>query len=145
MSRKSYLVLAVLAIIFLSGCTTETKNNNIQTNTCKELTDRLDKEIVDTNNPPGRFIIEGFEGIVGGTLTNIKNNGLDRGYNSYILTFKGSNSEGELYLITSSKSGLPYKIGQFYKFDLANKSKTAALNGGFIDNNLDKLTPVDCP
>ncbi len=145
MNRKSHLVLAILVIIFLSGCTTEIQNNDVQTNTCEGLTDKLDKAIVDTNNPPGRFIIDGFEGIVGGTLTNVKDSGLDRGYNSYILTFKGSNSEGDLYLITSSNSGLPYKIGRFYRFDLANKSKSAALSGGFIDNNLDKLISIDCP
>ena len=144
MKQEYYLfigIFSILVIIFLVGCTTK-----IQPTTCEELADKLDKTIIDTNNPPGRFIISEFEGIVGGTLTNISNNGLDRGYNSYILTFKGANSEGELYLITSSNSQLPYKIGQFYKFNLSNRNQySAALSGSFIDNNLDKLILVSCP
>ena len=144
MKQKYYLIigiLAVLGIILLVGYTAK-----YHTNACERLAKKLDKTIIDTNNPPGRFSIDEYEGIVGGTLTNIKNNGPDHGYNSYILTFRGVHSEGDLYLITSSKLELPYKTGQFYKFDLANINQySAALSGSFIDNKLDKLIPVSCP
>ena len=141
MKKEHYLIIGVLFIlgVFIIWWYAQ------QINSCEKLAKNLDKKIVDTNNPSGRFIISGYTGMVGGTLINIKNNGQDRNSNSYTLTFKGINSEGNLYLITSSNSELPYKIGQFYRFDLKNKNQySAAVSGSFIDHELDKLTPISC-
>jgi hypothetical protein len=148
MEQKYYWIvriIAVFGILIISGCVKQTETPDSQLTSCDELAKKLDSTIIDTNNPPGRYIISEFEGIVGGTLMDIKYNGLDRGYNSYLLTFQGISSEGELYLITLSNETLPYKTGQFYKFDLADINKySAALSGSFIDNNLDKFVPITC-
>jgi hypothetical protein len=136
-------VLIILAILF--GIIGYISLNQKSENVCNSLKIKLDEKITDTNNPPGRFVIGGFDGIVGGTLTNIEDNGLDRGYQSYILTFKGKNNEGTLYLMTDPERNLPYKIGEFYQFDLSNKNQySAALHGSFMDYNLDKLIPINC-
>jgi hypothetical protein len=156
----SVFVLIMGFTIMLSGCTNQiadVQTNNDDANgitptqaLCDELAVKLDAQITDTNNPPGRFIISSLGenvGEVGGTLRDIKNNGLDRNYNSYVLTFQGkeSNSKGELYLLTTSNETLPYIAGKFYSFDLQNINKySAATSGMFIDNELNKLTQIDC-
>src|SRR3989344_1183927 len=113
MKKEHYLIIGVLFIlgVFIIWGYAQ------QINSCEKLAKNLDKKIVDTNNPSGRFIISGYTGMVGGTLINIKNNGQDRNSNSYTLTFKGINSEGNLYLITSSNSELmPLKVS-VYEFE----------------------------
>ncbi len=147
--KKSLIIILFIVVIILVGVASyillNQQNTNNYLNSCEKLSDRLDENIVDTNNPPGRFSIQGYEGTVGGTLVNIKDNGLDRDYQSYTLAFRGKNAEGELYLITQSSDALPYQIGQFYKFDLSNRNQySAALSGSFIDNDLNKLVPVAC-
>jgi hypothetical protein len=147
MIRKYLMLIIVLVVILFAGCKNSPNNlqNSSKLNVCEDLANALDKSIVDSNNPPGRFIISSFEGIVGGTLTDIMSKGTDRGYNSYTLTFKGIDSHGELYLLTSSNKTLPYQIGQFFQFDLENRNRfSAALSGSFIDNDLDRLIIVKC-
>ncbi len=83
---------------------------------------------------------------VGGTLTDISKN-----YNSaykryeYTLTFKGYEKKGKIIIGTSK--AIPYKINQFYKFDLGNVCKliySSASSGMFYDPNLDALQFIDC-
>lgn len=134
-------------IIVITGCS----YNNIQNFSsdtelsCNDLAKNLDEKIIDTNNPPGKFIISDFEGVVGGTLIAISNDTFIRGHNGYLLTFRGIEKEGTLSFGTISEDDFPYEIGRFYKFNLANKNQySAALSGAFIDNDLDKLEEINC-
>jgi len=148
------VVFALLIIVFVwafyfescDNCPPLTDGRTTHHYSCQELEEELDKVIIDSNNPPGRFIIIGYEGVVGGTLTGIDSPGFDKysGFYEHFLTFKGKTKEGELLLITKTDQKLPYNIGEFYKFDLANRRKYGYLSGSFIDNNLNKLIPVIC-
>ena len=145
--KKIISLLTIFNLVLLAACVSKEPMQQYQVNICDELANKLDSVIEDTNNPLGNFRITGWEGIVGGTLTNIENKGFSdySGYYEYDLTFKGKGKKGKLYLITKTYQELPYQIGQFYKFDLANRNKySAALSGSFIDNNADKLTSVSC-
>ena len=155
MEQKYYWILgiiAILGILVISGCVQQTKTPdtntvpNTQTNTCEELAKNLDEKIIDTNNPPGRFIISDFEGTVGGTLTKISEPSYyvpsdeEQGKLTYTMTFQGINKMGDLFLRTSSDTALPYKVGAFYKFDLKNKNQySMQLSGAFMDPELNSL------
>ena len=106
----------------------------------------LDEKIIDTNNPPGRFVISDFEGIVGGTLIEISEpwyyvpSDEEQGKVTYTMKFKGINEMGDLFLRTSSDTALSYTVGSFYKFDLKNRNQySMQLSGAFMDSELDAL------
>ena len=145
------IIITILGI-FLSGCVQQTKTldttpiPDTKTDTCEELAKKLDEKIIDTNNPPGRFIIKDFEGIVGGKLIKISEpwyfvpSDEEQNKVTYTMTFKGINKMGDLSLRTSSDLELPYKTGEFYKFDLKNKNQfSMQLSGAFMDPNLNAL------
>lgn len=112
---------------------------------CNELAKSLDNTIFDNDNPPNNFVIGGFEGVIGGTLIDVSNDTFIRGYNGYLLTFRGVEKEGVLSFGTVSEEYFNYEIGVFYKFDLANKNNSsAAIHGAFIDNDFDKLEEINC-
>lgn len=116
---------------------------------CRVLSERFDSRLVDTNNPAGRYIInaqtEGIS-IVGAILAQATQNSDYDEYNSYTLKFISLDGNiGELYLITTSKQALPYETGNFYEFDARNIDIYSMHNSGlFIDNELNKLKPVNC-
>jgi hypothetical protein len=146
---KSTNFILLLTLIVITGCgydTSQDNSPNINPElSCEDLAKNLDEKIIDSNNPPGNFRIQGFEGVVGGTLISISNDTFIRDHNGYVLTFRGIEKEGKLSLGTVSEESFPYEIGKFYKFDLANKNQySAALSGAFIDNNLDKLEEINC-
>lgn len=149
MQQKYYWIIgiAILGIIVISLYVQQKApiTSTFQTNTCEQLAKNLDEKIIDTNNPPGDFIIGDFEGIVGGTIIKIsepsyEENIVLRRYLTYTITFIGVNKVGDLFLRTKSETTLPYKVDQFYKFDLKNKNKySAELSGVFIDTELNAL------
>ena len=146
MQHKYIGIIAVLGII-ISGCA---QIEAPDTRICEELAIKLDERIVDTNNPPGRFIIDGYEGVVGGTLIEISEPSYyalydeNQGIVTYHMTFKGINKKGSLPLRTSSDT-LRYEIGEFYKFDLENINQySMQLSGAFLDPNQDALERMDC-
>ncbi len=117
-------------------------NITIDTNNCEELTKRLDSS---TNHG----LIQGFEGIIGGTIIKISEpyyyipQDEEQGKTTYTLTFNGINEQGKLYLRIYGND-LKYKLGQFYKFDLANKNKhSMQLSGAFIDIEMNALTRLE--
>ncbi len=148
MQQKYYWIIgiiAILALIIIGGYIQQTKPNS-QINACEELAKNLDEKIIDTNNPPGRFIISDFEGIVGGTITKISEpqyflpSDEEQSKITYTITFKGINKAGDLFLRTSSETTLPYRIGAFYRFDLKNINQySAQLSGAFMDPELNAL------
>jgi hypothetical protein len=99
MKKKYYWIAGIVIIVivmawFISGNSIN-RFFGISNWYCDELANKLDSVIEDTNNPPGRFIISGWEGVVGGVLTNVENHGYDSwiGMYDYDLTFKGKNKE----------------------------------------------------
>lgn len=151
--KYNYILgLVILSMFFIVGCTQSTdlpsakKTTTTQTDICEELAQKLDEKIIDTNNPPGRFIINGFDGVVGGKLVKISEpfyyvpSDEENKKVTYNMTLKGINKEGDLFLRTSSGSTLPYEVGKFYKFDLKNRNQySSQLSGVFMDPNLDAL------
>ena len=136
--KKKVLIFLLLLVIIISitGCSNE----------CKRLAKKLDNKIVERPNPFGRFMIVGFEGVVGGTLIEINGGEYNDylGYYDYWLVFKGKEKTGVFGLISRSNN-ISYKIGQFYKFDLSSRNKySARLSGAFIDTNFTKLQPLNC-
>lgn len=152
MEQKYYWIIWIVAVfgfLVISGCVPQTRTQDIstspntQTNTCEKLALDLDDKIIDTDNPTGRFVIGGFEGIVGGTLINVSAPAYyvpsdeEQGKATYTMTFKGINKKGDLFLRTSSDAALPYIVGEFYKFDLKNKDQySMQLSGVFMDPEL---------
>lgn len=135
------ILFSLLFVLMFFGCMPPSIDDNV----CVNLAKALDSVIVDSNNPSGRFIISGFSGVVGGTLVSVDYLDLDRGLSSYELVFRGLGKSGSLYLVSSNNGSIPYVVGSFYSFDLANKNRySSALSGSFIDHDFDKLTEINC-
>jgi len=103
-----------------------------------------------SNNSQGPFIINDFEGIMGGTLIDISDSWYyvssdrENGKTTYTLTFQGINKTGEIFLRTLSNNTLNYQLGNFYKFDLANKNQySMQLSGAFIDLEMNALERLE--
>jgi hypothetical protein len=62
---------------------------------------------------------------------------------TYILTFKGLNKQGDLFLRTFD-APLHYRIGNFYQFDLSNIQMKGMLSGAFLDPNQTQLNLINC-
>ncbi len=166
MMKNILIVLVLVGAIFISGCVRfEAKETE-----CQKLELKLDSYILRETGSIDMHRSEcdkWFENgkppiIVGGTLIKIEY--VDIYKNTYViyapypslphhwaydLTFRGSNSykEGRLFIITYSDKTIPYKIGQFYKFDLSDYCKTrnsGTFGGSFLDENLDAFQPLDC-
>ncbi len=137
--EKIIISIFLFSLLLFTACAITAPNE------CETLALKLDSNIMDTNNPPGRLIISGNEGFVAGTLLEVKEYGFDESsnYYAYDLTFAGKNKQGNLYLITNQET-ITLQIGTFYKFDLANVRQNGKLAGSFIDENLDKFQAIVC-
>lgn len=149
--RRIIFVLLVFALILIVGCESSASQpvKTIQigdgVDECNELRKKLDNSVVAINNPAGRMDLLGTGDLeVGGTLINIENRGFSEsiGYYGYTLRFRGNNKEGDLYLI-SDFSSIPYRVGEFYSFNFADKRVHGVLSGSFIEGSA-PLTPVNC-
>jgi hypothetical protein len=141
-------IIAILALIIISGCAQQTKTSAGPATTkpgiCEALTDDFDAYIgqVDTT-VCDRWETEGKEpNLVGGKIVNISkvyNEAYTR--NEFTLTIKGSSKLGQIYIGTQGSS-IPYEVGRFYRFDLTNLCplmRSAASSGMFYDPSLDAL------
>lgn len=145
--------MLLVLLLFLVGCNLPTETSQTISQTpCEELAKRLDGNIIDTNNPPGRFIIgdsDESNALVGGKLVEISElrYSLDSDKPeivTYDLAFKGVNKKGILFLRTWANTTLKYKIGEFYQFDLKNINKySMQLSGTFTDKNQDLLERME--
>ena len=142
--NKICFMLILFGLILLFGCSQET-----QVDLCNELENKLDEAVIETAHGDSR--IRGREDVVGGTLIDISEPWFyvptdeEQKKPTYTLTFAGKNKAGNLFLRTSLDIVLPYKINNFYKFDLENINLfSAQLSGAFMDPDANKLQLMDC-
>ena len=152
MKRGLVIGIIVVIIVILMGIfiqqtqtpdTTSITDNQI--NTCEGLVNNFDVQI-DSNRHTecDKWVMEKKPKpiLVGGKLIEIsKTDGEAYERNEFMLTFKGFQKQGKIYIGTKNES-VPYEIGKFYKFDLGNECKliySMASSGMFSDPNLDAL------
>ncbi len=140
MKLKSILLMII--ILFIIGCTKKETS-------CNQLEQNLDNNIYNANDAEDFRIGWDHELIVGGILINSTNQNSEEGskrYN-YELEIKGKKKQGTLFLSTTKNNTIPYKIGNFYKFNLKqlkDHEKSPVTSGVFLDDELDQLTLMTC-
>lgn len=141
------LLIIVLIIIILTSNSKITNYEFIISNECDQLASKFDKLTVE--GPYSPYDLKWGEGFVGGTLIQIESYGF-RGtpYNFYFyeLIFKGNKKIGKIGLITNSDN-IPYKINNFYKFDLNERQGRFAPmphQGSYVDKEFKLLEKIEC-
>jgi len=150
-----FIVILLLGIIATIGFILSQKQPPIKTE-CQNLVENFDRltdsgcfKIADANK---------LNSVAGATLINISEPVFAGVYNGnkdyyYELTFNGAEKQESFWLFynkDNSSGNLPYKIGQFYKFDfrtVCGPVYSMGPHGGgwsFIDNNFTALIPTSC-
>ena len=147
---KRIIILLVIGILLITGCAVEQKKpeNIAKTLTCEDLSKNLDNFPRESNFCAKRLDADNHQPIwVGGTLKKVSERPYNEAYSKeFILTFQGYEKQRSIYIHTNQNVN-PYKVGQFYKFDLENECKSMlsmASSGSFYDSELNELKPLDC-
>lgn len=145
MKQKYYLIIGIITLALIITLIL-TKQQTPKEYTCEELQINFDNSNVPSPDGCDEWEKKGRKSIwVGGVLTNISTH-ISFDYYSHALTFKGKEEQREVYIATGNET-IPYKINQFYKFDIAESCYTlrsAVYSGAILDRNLTALKPVDC-
>ncbi len=151
-----YPILAIIGLLLLNSCKTATERIPVPTMpeekiliTCEELSKNFDEKIDSITKPLcDKWVVEKNPIWVGGTLVDVSKI-YDRSFDRYVhrLTFQGLKTKEDIIINTYQTDTIPYKVGKFYKFDLANNCpliSSAASSGNFFDPDLNALEPVEC-
>lgn len=136
-------IFVISLIILINGCT----QKQTKVLSCDELVKNFDAKIDSISPTLCNELKENQEIWVGGKLIDISkiyNSAYER--NEFTLIFQGFEKQGKI-IISSKEENIPYKIGQFYKFDLVRKCTlmySASSSGIFSDQNLDALQSINC-
>lgn len=148
---KKITILLIIGILLITGCVVEQtkQEKNAKILTCEDLAKNLDNFPKESNFCVKRLEANIHSPIwVGGTLKQVSEGTYNRAYERYEfeLIFQGFEKQRTIH-ISTKQNFIPYKAGQFYKFDLENECRlmlSMASSGMFADPELNELEPLSC-